>query len=104
MTAFLRRNSYRGGKSPASLLARLRAEPQAPLALPAATLAAMTSAHVQQLRTLQAAITSIKHLIADRATAHPRSPLLAALPGVGTINLAEVGPILDRTDRQAWPA
>jgi transposase len=100
MTAFLRRNSYRGGKSPALLLARLRAEPQAPLVLPAATLAAMVSAHVQQLRTLQAAITSIEHLIADRVAAHPRARLLRDLPGIGTINLAqllaEVGPILDR--------
>ena len=100
MAAFLRRNSYRGGKSPALLLARLRAEPQAPLALPATTLAAMVSAHVQQLRTLQAAITGIEHLIADRVAAHPRARLLRHLPGVGTINLAqllaEVGPILDR--------
>lgn len=101
MTAFLRRNSYRGGKSPALLLARLRAEPQASLALPATTLAAMVSAHVQQLRTLQAAIAGIEHLIADRVAAHPRARLLRDLPGVGTINLAqllaEVGPILDRT-------
>jgi transposase len=101
MAAFLRRHSYRGGKSPALLLARLRAEPQAPLALPPATLAAMVSAHVQQLRTLQAAIASIERLIASRVAAHPRARLLRDLPGVGTINLAqllaEVGPILDRT-------
>jgi transposase len=100
MAAFLRRNSYRGGKSPAGLLTRLRAEPQAPVVLPAATLAAMTSAHVQQLRALKATITTIEHLIADRVAAHPRARLLASLPGAGTINLAqllaEVGPILDR--------
>src|SRR5262249_49637133 len=35
--AFLRRNSYRGGKSPALLLAPLRAAPHAPLALPPPT-------------------------------------------------------------------
>jgi transposase len=101
MTAFLRRNSYRGGKSPALLLQRLRTAPEAPLVLPAATLAAMVGAHVQQLRSLQAAITGIEHFIAGRVAAHPRGRLLAALPGVGTINLAqllaEVGPILDRT-------
>ena len=100
MAAFLRRNSYRGGKSPAVLLARLRAAPQAPLSLPAATLTAMVHTHVQQLRSLQAAITGIEHLIADRVTAYPRAQLLNRLPGVGTINLAqllaEVGPILDR--------
>src|SRR5215472_10600951 len=101
MAAFLRRNSYRGGKSPAELLARLRAAPQAPMTLPAATLAAMITAHVRQLRSLRAAITSIERLIADRVAAHPRGRLLRALPGVGAINLAqllaEVGPILDRT-------
>ena len=75
MAAFLRRNSYRGGKSPALLLARLRAAPQAPLALPAATLTAMVGAHVQQLRSLQAAITGIEHLIADaRRRLPPRPP------------------------------
>ena len=38
--------------------------------------------------------------IATRVASHPRAKLLASLPGVGTINLAqllaEVGPILDR--------
>ena len=51
--------------------------------LPAATLAAMTSAHVQQLRALKATITSIEHLIGDRVAAHPRARLLASLPGAG---------------------
>ena len=35
MAAFCRRHSYRGGKSPAELLARLRAAPTAPVGLPA---------------------------------------------------------------------
>lgn len=100
MAAFLRRNSYRGGKSPALLLQRLRAEPQAPVILPGATLAVMVAAHVQQLRSLRLAITGIERLIADRVAAHPRGHLLSRLPGIGTINLAqllaEVGPILDR--------
>jgi transposase len=70
------------------------------MVLPAATLAAMIGAHVQQLRSLQSAITGIEQLIADRVATCPRARLLAQLPGVGTINLAqllaEVGPILDR--------
>lgn len=74
---------------------------QAPLALPAATFDAMVNAHIQQLRTLQAAIAGIKRLITDRAAAHPRARPLRDLSGVGMINLtrllAEVGPILDRT-------
>lgn len=67
MAAFLRRNPYRGGKKAGVLLERLRAAPEAPEVLPAATLAAMTSAHVQQLRSLQAAITGIERLNADHA-------------------------------------
>jgi transposase len=63
MAAFLRRHHYRGGKTPAELVARLRAAP---------------------------------------ALAYPRTRVLADLPGVGMINLAqllaEVGPILDRVD------
>jgi transposase len=102
MAAFCRRHSYRGGKSPAELLARLRAAPVAPIGLPEATLSAITGAQVQLLRALQKAITGIEDLIADRVTAHPRARLLEQLPGVGMINLAqllaEVGPILDRVD------
>jgi Transposase IS116/IS110/IS902 family len=101
MAAFLRRDPYHGGKKAGVLLERLRAAPETPEVLPAATLAAMTSAHVQQLRSLQAAITGIERLIADRVAAHPRARLLEKLPGVGVINLAqllaEAGPILDRT-------
>src|SRR5262249_49637132 len=67
---------------------------------PAATLPAMAPAHVQQLRSLQAAITGIEHLITARVAACPRPRLLAPPPGAGPINLAqllaEVGPLLDR--------
>jgi transposase len=56
----------------------------------------MVTAHVQQLRSLQASITGIEHLIAGRLDAHSG----ARPPGAGTINLAqlpaEVDPILDR--------
>ncbi len=102
MAAFCRRHSYRGGKSPAHLLERLRSAPTAPVGLPSATLAALVAAHVQQLRTLQQVIAQIEHLIRDRVAAHPRTTLLQALPGVGIINLAqllaEVAPIIDRVD------
>jgi transposase len=60
----------------------------------------MVAVHVEHLRTLQHIIGQIEDMICDRVQAHPRTPLLQALPGVGTINLAqllaEVGPILDR--------
>jgi transposase len=102
MAAFLRRHHYRGGKTPAELVARLRAAPVAPAGLPTATLAAMVTTQVQLLRTLQQLISDTERLIAARVVAYPRTRVLADLPGVGMINLAqllaEVCPILDRVD------
>jgi transposase len=102
MAAFLRRHHYRGGKSPADLVARLRAAPVAPTGLPTVTLAAMVTAQVQLLRILHQLISDTEQVIAARVLAYPRTRLLADLPGVGMINLAqllaEVGPILDRVD------
>ena len=86
MGAFCRRHAYRGGKSPAELIARLRAAPAAPIGLPAATVSASVAAQVDLLRALQAAITNIERVIADRVAAHPRARLLDPLPGVGIIN------------------
>ena len=102
MAAFCRRHSYRGGKTAAELLHRLRSAPAAPMNLPPATLAAMIEAQVSLMRSLQQTITDIEDLIHERVHTHPRAQLLAALPGVGTINLAqllaEVGPALDRVE------
>jgi transposase len=100
MASFCRRHSYRGGKPPAVLLARLRLAPTAPVGIPAATLAVLIRAQVQLLRTLLGTIAELESRIATRVACHPRAKQLASLPGVGTINLAqllaEVGPILDR--------
>jgi transposase len=100
MASFCRRHSYRGGKPAAVLLARLRSAPAAPVGIPPATLAPLVRAQVQLLRTLLATIAELEATIAKRVACHPRAKLLASLPGVGTINLAqllaEVGPILDR--------
>jgi transposase len=100
MASFCRRHSYRGGKPPAVLLARLRSAPTAPVGVPPATLALLVGAQVQLLRTLLATIAELKAKIATRLASHPRAAQFASLPGVGTINLAqllaEVGPILDR--------
>jgi transposase len=102
MAAFCRRHSYRCGKSAAELLDRLRRAPSAALVLPPDTLTALISTQVQLLRTLQQTIGEPRQVLADRVQAYPRSELLSALPGVGTVNLAqilaEVGPILDRVD------
>jgi len=100
LAAFCRRHAYRGGKPPAELLARLRAAPIPSSGLAPAVLAQLIGAQVQLLRSLQATIGELEAAIKQRVAQHPRAKLLRALPGVGTINLAqllaEVGPILDR--------
>ena len=100
LAAFCRRHAYRGGKPPAELLARLRAAPIPPVGLSPAVLAQLVTAQVQLLRSLQATIGELETAIKQRVAQHPRAKLLSGLPGVGTINLAqllaEVGPILDR--------
>jgi len=100
LAAFCRRHAYRGGKPPAELLARLRAAPIPSSGLAPAVLAQLICAQVQLLRSLQATIGELETAITQRVAQHPRAKLLRGLPGVGTINLAqllaEVGPILDR--------
>ena len=100
LAAFWRRHAYRGGKPPAELLARLRAAPIPSSGLAPAVLAQLIGAQVQLLRSLQATIGELETAITQRVAQHPRAKLLRGLPGVGTINLAqllaEVGPILDR--------
>ena len=100
LAAFCRRHAYRGGKPPAELLARLRAAPIPPAGLAPAVLAQLIGAQVQLLRSLQATIGELETAITQRIAQHPRAKLLRELPGVGTINLAqllaEIGPILDR--------
>jgi transposase len=91
-------------QAPAVLLARLRSAPTAPVGIPPATLATLVRTQVQLLRTLLGTIlgtiAELESRIATRVACHPRAQLLASLPGVGIINLAqllaEVGPILDR--------
>jgi len=62
-------------------------------------LAQCVQAHVRRLRTLLATIAELDRAIVAALPAHPQTPLLAPLPHVGELNLAqvlaEVGPILD---------
>jgi transposase len=85
------------------------AAPIPPVGLSPAVLAQLVTAQIQLLRSLQATIGELDAAIKQRVAQHPRAKLLLGLPGVGTINLAqllaEVGPILDRvpTAEQAAP-
>jgi hypothetical protein len=78
MASFCRRHSYRGGKTPAELLARLQSAPTAPVGIPAATLAILVGAQVQLLRTLLGTIAELDVAIAKRVVLHPRAKLLAS--------------------------
>ena len=73
-----------------------------PISTTGQTLRIIVAAQVGLLRALQAAIGAVEATITDQVRSHPRARLLERLPGVGTINLAqllaEMGPILDRVD------
>ena len=73
MASFCRRHSYRGGKPPTVLLARLRSAPTAPVGIPPATLAILVRAQVQLLRTLLGTIAELDAAIITRVAAHPRA-------------------------------
>jgi transposase len=102
MAAFCRRHSYRGGRSPAALLARLRSVPTPPVGLAPETLTELVCAQVQLLRTLVATIADLDRALAAGLLGHAKAKLLAPMPRIGEVNLAqivaEVSPVLDRVD------
>jgi transposase len=102
LAAFCRRHSYRGGRSPAELLARLRSAPTPPLGLVPETLAELVRAQVRLLRTLLGTIADLDRALGAGLLGHAKAGLLAPMPRIGEVNLAqlvaEVGPILDRVD------
>jgi transposase len=101
MTAFCKRHGYPGRRTGAELIARLRAAPTPASRLGQDTIADLVHLQTGLVRSLKNAITTADKTIAAALERHPYAPLLAALPRVGTINLAqiigEIGPILERT-------
>ncbi len=102
MGQFCRRHAYRGGKSPADLVQRLRSAPAAADPITPAILAAIVAASVAQIRVLNTEITRLEYAIGAALADHPKASLLQDLPRAATISLAqliaEVGPILERCD------
>jgi transposase len=100
LAAFLRRHSYCGRRPVAELLARLRAAPAPVARLDPEALAECVRAQARLLRALLGGIADLDRAIAAALPEHPKAALLAPLPRVGEVNLAqllaEVGPILDR--------
>jgi transposase len=102
LAAFCRRNSYRGGRSPAELLTRLRSVPTPPVGLAPEVLTELIGAQVRLLRTLLATIGDLDRALGAGLFSHAKAKLLAPMPRIGEVNLAqlvaEVGPILERVD------
>jgi transposase len=100
MRMFCARHSYCGRRTPAELLGRLRSAPVAIRSLDPQVLTELVRAQVLVLRTLLRSIADLDRAIAAALAEHPRAHLLAAMPRIGELNLAqivaEVGPILDR--------
>jgi transposase len=98
--AFCHRRGYSGRRSGAELLDRLRSAPISASRLGEPVVAQMIRGQVAVVRALQAGIDALDIVIAEKVTAHPYAGLLAVLPRIGTLNLAqiigEVGPILER--------
>jgi Transposase/Transposase IS116/IS110/IS902 family len=100
LAMFCRRHSYSGRRSPAALLERLRSAPEPTEALDPQTLTELVRAQVRHLRCLLGTIADLDRAAGAALLEHAKAPLLAPLPRIGEINLAqvvgEVGPILDR--------
>ena len=108
MEAFLRRSGYSGRRSAAELLARLRAAPSPAGGLDPDVLADCVWAQVRLIRTLLRTILDLERAIEAVLPEHPMTPVLGSLPRIGRISLAqviaEVGPIIERTDGPAAAA
>ena len=102
LDAFLRRHSYCGRRSAGELLARLREAPRPVHALDPEIVSELVLAQARLVRTLLSSIADLDRAIAATLDQHTKAQILRPLPRVGTINLgqlvAEVGPLLDRTE------
>lgn len=97
---FCRRHSYCGRRSPAALLARLRSAPAPTETIAPEILTELIRAQVRLLRSLLTSIADLDRALGAALLQHPKAPLLAPMPRIGEVNLAqiigEVGPILAR--------
>lgn len=100
MKMFCRRHSYSGRRGPAALVERLRSAPDPTQTISPEILTELVRAQIRLLRTLLAAIADLDRAVGAALLEHNKAHLLAPLPRVGEINLAqiigEVGPILAR--------
>lgn len=102
LAMFCRRHSYRGGRTPAELLQRLRGAAVAPIGLDPTVLAELVRAQTALIGSALHTIAQLDAAIGALLLSHPKAELLAPLPRIGEVNLAqviaEIGPLLDRCD------
>jgi transposase len=102
MRQFCRRHSYRGGKSPAELIERLRAAPVTASLLAPHVLESIVRGIIAHISVLNTEIAHLERDLANALAAHPKTPLLKTLPRVATVSLAaliaEIGPLLERCE------
>jgi transposase len=102
MATFLRRIGYSGHRTAGELLERLREAPQPVSPLDPEVLAVLVEAQVTLLRAVLGTLADLEAAIKVRLAGCKKAMLLASLPRVGEVNLAqivaEVGPILERAE------
>lgn len=100
MQMFCRRHSYSGRRTARDLVERLRSAPEPTGVLNDQTLTELIRAQVHHLRCLLTTIADLDRAAGAALLEHPKTNLLAPLPRIGEINLAQViaelGPILER--------
>jgi transposase len=101
LEVWCRRQGYSGKRSGTDLLNRMRSAPATATRLGETVIATLIHTQVQLVRAIRATIQTLDHEITTAVQTHPYAPLLAAMPRIGTINLAqiigEIGPILERS-------
>ncbi len=102
LAMFCRRHSYSGRRGPAELLERLRSAPAPSGSLGPEMLTELVRAQVRLLRTLLSTIADLDRALGAALLEHAKAPLLAPMPRIGEVNLAqvvaEVGPLLTRAN------
>jgi transposase len=102
MRQFCRRHSYRGGRSPAELVGRLRTAPVTASPVAPKVLESIVRGSVAQISLLNTEIAHLEHDLADALAARPKTPLLSSLPRVANVSLAaliaEIGPLTERCE------
>ncbi|MDV8070977.1 transposase [Rhodococcus sp. IEGM 1366] len=108
MRQFCRRHSYRGGKSAAELVGRLRAAPAAVDPIAPKVLEAIVRGSIAPITLLNTEIARLEHELEEHLAAHPKTVLLESLPRVANVSIAAfiagIGPVLERCDNPAQVA